>query len=159
LPQPEGQSKHNDLIDAVITSSQSTIDIPQKDGTITKEQILNEKTIWTKLLQVASNTLGQMIFFLEEWVRAANDAPRNMCRERCADIQHDIIEVDQSFRRALDAKGSESIGVNKQNSQTTLLGMIGKNKQERVYTMKDMAKKSLMDSILGRDIEKDGEND
>lgn len=100
-----------------------------------------------------------MIFFLEEWVRAANDAPRNMCRERCTDIQHDIIEVDQSFRRALDAKGSESIGVNKQNSQTTLLGMIGKNKQERVYTMKDMAKKSLMDSILGRDVEKDGEND
>jgi hypothetical protein len=43
----------------------------------------------------------------------------------------------RSVKLAYDGKGSETIGINKENSQTNYIGMIGKNKQERVYTMKD----------------------
>ncbi len=42
---------------------------------------------------------------------------------------------------------------------STLIDKINKNKVERVYTMKDQMKKSLMDSILGRDIQKDSETE
>ena len=154
MPQPEGQSKHNDLIDAVITSSQKTITVEQKDGIFTKEQVLDEDTIWTKLLSVASNTLGQCIFSLKEWERSAFSANRNMCAERAEDIQHDIMEIGQSVRRAIDSKSSESIGINKQSQQTTLLGMIGKNKQERVITLNEKARKTLFDSIMGREGER-----
>ena len=35
--------------------------------------------------------------------------------------------------------------------------MIGKNKQERVYTMNEKVKGSMFDAILGRDAEKDNE--
>lgn len=152
---PEGQAKNQDLIDAVITSSQKTIDITQKDGSITKEQMLDDDTIWAKLSHVNSNSYGQAMFELKEWERNGNDAPRNMCAERAADIMHDIKEVGISIRRAFDAKGSETVGINQQNSQTNLLGMIGKNKQERIYTMKDKAKGSLLDGLMGRQVEKD----
>lgn len=154
---PEGQPKNQDLIDAVITSSQKTIDITQKDGSITKEQLLDDDTIYFKLGHVNSNNFGQAVFELKEWERNGQNAVRNMCEERAQDIMNDIKEVGISIRRAFDAKGSETIGINKQNSQTNLLGMIGKNKQERVYTMKDKAKGSLFDSLLGRQVEKDDE--
>ena len=61
-----------------------------------------------------------------------------------------------SYRRSIDAKSSESQR-NAQNSQSTLIDKINKNKVERVYTMKDQAKKSLFDGFLGREREKDEE--
>ena len=43
MPQPEGQPKYNDLIDIIIQSSQKTIDVQQKDGSYTKEQIIDDE--------------------------------------------------------------------------------------------------------------------
>ena len=151
---PEGQPKNQDLIDAVITASQKTTEITQKDGTITKEQLLDDDTIWTKLLSVNANTLGQCIFELKEFERTGNDAPRNMCQERAEDLMHDIAKVGQSFRRSLDAKSAETMGVVRHNSQTNLLGMIGRNKQERIVNFKGDAKRSFMDSLLNRESER-----
>jgi len=152
---PEGEAKAKDLIEAVLTSSQKTVEVKQDDGSIKRVAEVDDDTVWAKLNHINSNSYGQAVFELKEWERNGNDAPRNMCQERALDIMHDIKEVGISVRRAYDAKGSETIGVNKMNSQTNILGMVGKNKQERVYTMKDKAKSSLFDGILGRDVEKD----
>lgn len=154
---PEGGAKNQDLIDAVITSSQKTVDVKQKDGSLASEQRLDEDTIWTKLLHVNSNNLGQAIFELQEWERNAMLSTSNMCTERGVILRDEAMALGISIRRAIDAKSAETIGINSQNSQTNLLGMIGKNKQERVYTMKDNAKSSIFDSIMGRKAEQDDE--
>jgi CheY-specific phosphatase CheX len=77
-----------------------------------------------------------------------------MCSERAEDIMRDVFDIGQSMRRAIDAKSSESIGVNRQTQNTTILGMMGKNKQERVITFKDQAKKSLFSSFMGKEADK-----
>jgi hypothetical protein len=56
---------------------------------------------------------------------------------------------------AYDGKGSETIGINKENSQTNYIGMIGKNKQERVYTMKDKQGTGRLDALFGKKVEDD----
>ena len=158
MPQPEGSPKFNDLIDIIIQSSQKTIDVQQKDGTVTKEQIIDDETIWWKTGSVNANTFGRFAYELKEWERTALLSNNNMSEPRSIQIGHEIMEIGISYRRSMDAKSSESQR-NAQNSQSTLIDKINKNKVERVYTMKDQAKKSLFDGFLGREREKDEEYD
>jgi len=156
VPQPEGSPKYNDLIDIIIQSSQKTIDVQQKDGTVTKEQIIDDETIWWKTGSVNANTFGRFAYELKEWERTSQLAENNMSIPRAIQISEEIMGTGISYRRSMDAKSSESQR-NSQNSQSTLIDKINKNKVERVYTMKDQAKKSLFDGFLGRERERDEE--
>jgi hypothetical protein len=158
MPQPEGQPKYNDLIDIIIQSSQKTIDVLQKDGSVTKEQIIDDDTIWWKTGSVNSNAFGRFAFLLKELERMALECVNYMHKDRALQMAHIIMEIGLSYRRSIDAKSSESQR-NAQNSQSTLIDKINKNKVERVYTMKDQMNKSLLSGFLGRDREKDEEND
>jgi hypothetical protein len=155
---PQGEPKYNDLIDIMIQASQKTVDVTQKDGTIIKEQMLDEDIVWCKTGSVASNTFARMIYELKEFERTADLCFTNMCRERAEDLANLIGKMAVSYRRSVDAKSSESLR-DKQNSTSTLIDKINKNKVERVYTMKDKMKSSVFDSIIGRDAEKDSESD
>ena len=155
---PEGQPKFNDLIDIVIQSAQKTVDVEQKDGSITKEQIIDEETIWCKTLSVASFTLGRCIFELKEWERTAFSASVNMNQERAQNIAHEVMEVGISYRRSIDSKSSESMR-DSRNSQSTLLDKINRNKVEKIHTFRGDMKKSMFDVILGKEAEKEVEED
>lgn len=155
---PEGQPKYNDLIDIVIQSSQKTVDVTQKDGSITKEQVIDEEIVWWKTLSVASVTLGRCAFELKEWERNAFSASVNMTDERAQNIGHEIMEIGASFRRSIDSKSSESMR-DKRNSQSTLIDKINKNKVEKVHTFKGDMSKSMIDVFLGREAEKELEED
>lgn len=152
---PEGQPKYNDLIDIVITASQKTVDVPQKDGTVTKEQILDDDTLYFKTLSVHAY-LGRGVYELKEWERTAQQARQNMSEERAMIIGAEMIECGISYRRALDSKSSESKR-DKQNSQSTLLDKINHKTSEKIYTQKGEMKRSMVDMFLGRDQEKDND--
>jgi len=78
--------------------------------------------------------------------------------ERAQVIAQEILSIGKSYRRAIDAKSSESRR-DKHNSKSTLLDKMGKNKVERVYTQKGDVKRSMFDSFLGKKQEQDMEND
>lgn len=155
---PEGQPRTNDLIDIIIQSSQKTVDVVQEDGSVTKEQIVDSEIMWWKTLSVAANTLGRCAFELKEWERNALSASVNMCGERAENIGHEIMEVGSSFRRSIDSKSSESLR-DTRNSCSTLIDKINKNKIERVHTFKGEMKKSMMDVFLGKEAEKEAEEE
>lgn len=155
---PEGQPRTNDLIDIIIQSSQRTVDTIQEDGSVTKEQVVDSEIMWWKTLSVASNTLGRCAFELKEWERNAFSSSVNMCGERAENIGHEIMEVGLSFRRSIDSKSSESTR-DARNSCSTLIDKINKNKIERVHTFKGEMKKSMMDVFLGKEAEKEVEED
>ena len=73
-------------------------------------------------------------------------------------MAHDILKMSQSYRRAIDAKSSESLR-DKNNSQSVLIDKVGRNRVEKVYAMKDQINKSLLKSFLGRDRDRDEEYD
>lgn len=151
---PEGEGKARDLLDAIVTSSQTEKTILQNGETVTITET-NPDSTWAKLGHINANTFGQGVFELFEWKRNGNDADKNMCRERADAIREDIMGVFESVKLSYDAKGSETIGINKENSQTNYIGMIGKNKQERVYTMKDKQGQGRLDALFGKKIEDD----
>jgi hypothetical protein len=159
LQQPEGQERLNDLVDIAIQSSSKTIPIKHPDGSVTYEQIIDDDTMWTKTLSVYSNKFSRMVFALKEWERMGKKALQNMSPERAAIMMKDVEEIGISYRRAIDAKSSESMR-DDNNSQSTYLDKIARNKVEKVYTTKDGRKSSgFMDFVMGKDKERDLEND
>ena len=158
MPSSDSNEKHNDLIDLIIQSSQKIVDIRNDDGSIIREQQMDSDSLWWKTHTISSNTFGAVAFELKEWERCALQANENMCQDRADQIAHDIMEISQSFRRAIDAKSSESLR-DKNNSQSVLIDKVGRNRVEKVYTMKDQVNKSLLSGFLGRDKDRDEEYD
>lgn len=146
-------SGNNDTVDIVLQSVQRSKQVEDDDGKITIVQYMDDLALWCKTLSVASNVLSQTIFELMEFIRNGLNAKNNMCKERALLWEHEAIEIAESVKKALDSKSSESIR-NKDNSQGTLIDKINRNSVEKIYTMKDTAKKSLWDSILGKEKDK-----
>lgn len=148
-----GTGDHNDTVDIVFQSVQKTIDQADADGNITKIQVMDDLSLWCKTLMVGSNTLGQTIFEMMEFMRNGFLAYTNMPKERAELWVGEVQEIVESVKKTLDSKSSESIR-NKENSQSTLIDKINKNSVEKIYTMKETAKKSLWDSIIGKEKDK-----
>ena len=153
---PDGTEKHNDVIDLVIQATQKIIDVRNDDGTISREQQMDTDSLWWKTHSISSNNFGQLAFELKEFERMALVARENMCRERAVQVAHEIMEISQSYRRSIDAKSSESLR-DKNNSQSVLIDKVGRNRVEKVYTMKDQVNKSLLSGFLGKDRDRDEE--
>ena len=150
MPIPESQKSHNDIIDMIIEGCQTVEDVPQPDGSVQKQLVLDPEIPWWKTQLVNSETFGRYAFEFKEFERLSVSCYDNMSSERAHSLAQQILGVCNSFKRSIDAKSSESKR-DKNNTQTTLVDKIIKNKQERVYQMKGEMKKSLMDGIMGRE--------
>jgi hypothetical protein len=158
MPVPDGQDKHNDLVDLIIQSSTKTVNVQSEDGTTYQEQQLDSDSLWWKTHSISSNQFGALAYELKEWERMSIQSRESMSPARANQISGDIMDIAQSFRRAIDAKSSESLR-DKNNSQSVLLDKVGRNRVEKVYTMKDQVNKSLIAGFLGRDKDRDEEYD
>lgn len=149
----EGTSDHNNTVDIIFQSVQRTIDVKDNDGNMRKEQVLDDLSLWCKTLSVATNKLGQLVHEMMEFARYGMNADKNMCSERAVNWQIESMAIVESVKKALDSKSSESMR-NKENSQSTLIDKVNKNSIEKIYTMKEKAKGSIFDSIMGKERDK-----
>lgn len=149
----EDGSSTNDTVGIVLQSVQRSKQVEDDDGKITIIQYQDDLALWCKTLSVASNTLSQTIFELMEFIRNGLSARNNMCLERAMLYEHEAIEIGESVKKALDSKSSESMR-NKDNSQGTLIDKINKNSVEKIFSIKGETKRSLWDSIMGKEKEK-----
>lgn len=153
----EGETgNHNDTVDLVFQSVQKNIESIDDEGKKTYTQIMDDLALWCKTLVVASPKLSQVIYEMMEFMRIGLTADKYMSKERAKLWRKDTMDIVESVKKTLDSKASESV-LGKDHKQATLIDKINKNSTEKIYTMKDQAKKGLMDSILGRDVEKDNE--
>ena len=149
-------NKFNDLVDVLTNASMETVDILEKDGTTKKEQILNEEILWWKTLDVNSEKFSRLTYELKEWERMASLAKSNMPEERALQLGSEILGIGQSYRRSIDAKGSESRR-DKNNAKATVFDKIGRNKVERVMKYEDAKSRSLWDGLTGKGKEEEEE--
>ncbi len=155
---PQTEAQHKELLDIIMQSCQRREDIPLEDGTVQKNLVTDPKTVWYKSLHVASSKLGRFVFELETFSNLAAQAPHHMSKEKAKAFSDQILNQVQAFMYSLDSKSSESIRDNG-SSQSTLLGMVARNKIERSYTVKDEKKRSMLDAMLGKDKETDMDAD
>lgn len=152
-----GTADHNDTVDIVFQSVQKTVKTTDDEGKDQYIQVMDDLSLWCKTGNVASNKFSQVIYQMMEFMRIGLTADKRMCKERAKIYREDTLAIVESVKKTIDAKSSESV-VNNQNKQSTLIDKINKNSVEKIYTMKDTAKKSIFDSILGREVEKDAES-
>lgn len=147
-----GTSDHNDTVDIVFQSVQKTRETVDEDGKTQYIQVMDDTALWCKTLSVASNKLSQVIYEMMEFLRVGEAADKHMSKERAKVWRDTTLGIVESVKKSLDSKSSESIR-NKDNSQGTLIDKINKNSVEKIYTMKDTAKKGIFDSILHKEVE------
>ena len=152
-----GTADHNDTVDIVFQSTQKTIEKENDEGKIEYLQILDDLSLWCKTGNVASNKGSQVIYQMMEFMRIGLTADKHMCRERAKIWRDDTLAIVESIKKTIDFKSSESV-VDHQNKQSTLIDKINKNSVEKIYTMKNTKGKSLFDTILNRDVEKDDDS-
>ena len=145
---PEGSPRYNDLVDVVIQSVTKYEDIEQKDGTKIKEQIIDSEGLWWKTNKIDSEKFGALAFELKEMERMANEAFTNMTFARATQYHDQIMAFCGSMRSSIDALSSQSRR-DKHNARQTMIDTIGRNRVEKVYSLKEEGKKSGMASLLG----------
>lgn len=155
---PDGSPKYNDLIDIIVESAKQTKQKRLVDGTYEDVISVDSEIVWWKTGSINSPSFSRMAFELKEWERQADLALTHMTKNRAEQMAGEIRGIGVSYRRSIDAKSSENMR-DKQNSQSTLIDKINRNKVEKVYTAKGELKRSALDAIMGRDKAKDNEND
>lgn len=150
----DAERKHNDLIDIIIEGSQRIEEVENEEGKKQKTLVLDPETIYWKTHIVNSPTLARFVLELKEFERQAIRCFNNMYRDRAADMAHQILDIGKSYRYSVDAKSSESLR-DKNNTQSTLIDKINRNKVEKAYTLKEEGKKGLLSGFIGRDEERE----
>lgn len=153
---PESQKHYNDVIDLLTEACQDVVETEQADGSRQKSLVINPKKAWWKTNIINSPYAGRFAFELEELERLASLCRRFMSKERAEDMEKQIMDLCASFRYSIDAKSSESQR-DKNNAQSTLIDKLIRNKQEKIYSVKGEGKKAFLESILGRDSEREKE--
>ncbi|HEY4481627.1 MAG TPA: hypothetical protein VI489_02120 [Candidatus Brocadiaceae bacterium] len=155
---PESQKQHNDLIDFLSDACQRVEEIELPDGTKEKQLVTDPEIAWWKTLLVNSPTFGRFAFELKNFEGLAAQCHNNMSKPRAVVMTQQIMAIGASFRRSMDAKSSESLR-DKLNTQSTLIDKLNRTKSERAITLKGEMKKSFMDGMLGREGQRETEED
>lgn len=145
---PEGSPKYNDLVDVVTQAVTHTIPVPQPDGTIIYEEIIEDESLWWKTHTIDSNVFGRCALEVLDWERMAEECFRYMTKPRAEIFAKQVMAIGKTYRRAIDAESSISRR-DKHNVKATLLDKLGKNKIEKVFTAKGELKKGIWQSFFG----------
>jgi len=154
---PESEKTHNDLIDIIIEASQTVEEVEEADGKFKKVLQLDPEKIYWKTHIVNSPTFAQFVFQLKEFQELSRQGFHFMHRNRALVLAQQIEAKVKNYRYAIDAKSSESLR-DMNNTQSTLIDKINRNKIEKAYTVKGDAKKSFMDGLLGREAEQEAQD-
>ena len=152
MPIPEDQKLHNDAIDFLADAAQEIKDLPDEQGIMKPQLVLDPKQIYYETRIVDSNEFSGFVFQLEELRRMAELAYFNMSKERADAIAPQVLQLCKNYQYSIDAKSSETRR-DKHNAQSCLVDKLVRNKQERIISLKGEAKSTLMDAIRGKQVE------
>lgn len=155
---PQSEQEHKDVVDLVIEAAQRIEEIELEDGSISKSLVLDPETIYWKTQLVNSPTFGRFVKELKNFEALAKLAYSHMSAPRAKDMAEQILLEVQAYKYSIDGKSSETLGT-KDNTQSSLLHVVKSNKIERSYTTKGENKRSIWESFVGSQKEKDAEDD
>lgn len=148
----------NDIVDMIIEGCQVIETVKQRDGTELKQLTLNPKKVWYKTHIVNSPTFGRYVLYREMLEDKSAQCFYHMSQERAHVMANQIIDLCESYDYSIDAKSSECLR-DKNNTQSTLIDKINRNKIEKQYTIKDEMSKGIMDGFLGKKVNQDAQRD
>ena len=147
---PESDKTITDFVDAVIESWKTERIIENKDGESKIERVIDERRAYWQMHHIGTPFLGEFSLERENLENLFKNAYYHMTAHRAEVLQKQGLLLCQAYDYSIDAKSSECMR-DKNNTNQTLIQMLARAKIERQYTLKEEAKKSMMDGFLGRD--------
>ena len=149
MSMPDPDKRLQDLVGILVESSQDVDVGVGENGEETKTLRLDpEKLYWSTRL-INSDKFGRFVLVLKRLEHKAFEAKNNMALPRAVNIAEGILASVKAYKYSIDAKSSETLR-DKNNSQSSLLHLLGKNKSERKITVAGQGKKTFMDGLVGR---------
>lgn len=142
----------------IVEGCQSFETITHQNGSQTQELRINPKKIWYKTHIINSPTFGRYVLFREMLEDKASQCIFHMTRERAVVMSSQIMDLCDSYDYSIDAKSSECLR-DKNNTQSTLIDKVNRNKIERQYTVKEDVKDGILAGFLGKKAQADAHND
>ncbi len=155
---PQSEPEHKDLVDVLIQSSQKMEEVVQEDGTIDKQLYIDPKSVFYKTNMVASPYFSRLVFELENFFNLSKQCYNFMSPNRAKNLGQQLYGIYLSWIYSIDAKSSESIRSNG-SAQSTYIDKISRNKIERSYKVEGEKKRSMLESLMGKDRDDDMDND
>ena len=151
----EDEQKRNDAIDFLIDGMQDIIKVEQPDGSYKLETRFNPEIAWYKGHMI-NQPFGRCALYIKRLEHVAELAENFMFSGRALILKKGIMLIVEEYKRSIDAKSSETWR-DKNNSQSALIHLLSRNKTERQITLKEDAKRSILDDWLGKDKNKEEE--
>jgi len=144
---PDSDKQNNDVIDLISTAAHH-MELIEEDGKMKQGLVLDPESLYWSTRSVNSTTLGRFVYELKQLEALAYEAANHMSFKRAEVLKQQILRLVDSYKKSIDSKASESKR-DENNSQLTLIDKLSKNKQERVYTVKEDVKGSLFSGMFG----------
>jgi len=142
----DSQPTPQDVLDFIGDGCEQIIDIPDGNGKMVPSLVRNHKKIGYKSQNVDSNCYGDFVTESENFLLLAEEAKYNMSEPMAISLAKAIKARFQAWEYGIDGKSSESLR-DGHNARTTLVDKFIRNRQERIVTLKDDAKKSIFEGM------------
>lgn len=152
---PDESEKRNDAIDFLIDGMQEITEVERDDGSYEKVSTFNPEIAWFKGHMV-NQPFGRHALYIKRTEHLARQAREFMSPDRARIIHQGLMDIVDDYKRSIDAKSSET-WKDKDNTQSSLIHILSKNKIEKQYTVKGNKSKTFMDAVMGRDAAADDE--
>lgn len=150
---PDSDKQNNDVIDLISTAAHH-MEMVEEDGKWKKGLVLDPESLYWSTRSVNSTTLARFVYELKQLEALAYETANHMAPQRAQVLKEQILRLYDSYKKSIDSKASESKR-DDHNSQLTLIDKLSRNKQERIVSLKEDAKKSLFSGMFGSDDNKD----
>ena len=146
---PDTEQQRNDVI-ALLTDAAQKVEIStQADGTPQKNLILDVESIYWETRSVDSPAFARCVLETKRFESMADQCYNHMSKERADVISKQIKDIVTNFRYSIDAKSSET-RLDKNNAKPNLIDRLLRNRQEKIYNLKEDAKNSIFSGITGK---------
>ncbi len=153
---PEPDKRLQDLVGILIEGSQDVnVGVGENGEEIKTLQLDPEKLYWSTRL-INSDRFGRFVLILKRLEQKAFEAKNNMSLPRAVNLAEGILASVKAYKYSIDAKSSETLR-DKNNSQSSLLHLLGKNKSEKKITIAGQGKKTFMNGLIGQSGEEERE--
>ena len=142
----DSQPTPADVLDFIGDGCEQIVDMPDGNGKLVPSLVRNHKKIGYKSQNVDSNCYGDFATESENFLLLADEAKYNMSEPMAESLKNAIKARFQAWEYGIDGKSSESLR-DGHNARTTLVDKFIRNRQERIVTLKDDARKSIFEGM------------
>lgn len=146
---PETERTRNDVIDLLNDAAQKLVVVENEHGRQELRAQLDPESIWAETRTVDNPYFGRMVLELKKLESMADEAYEHMSPERATVISAQIKRICYNYRLSIDAKSSET-RMDKHNAKSNLLDKLLRQRSERVLSIEDNMKGSILDGFKGK---------